>query len=99
MIRNAWLVDLQYRAVIFLWMLWGVTEPAIALGIIPPGDNAQATWTATSATMTSEMTRRYGNHAGPHTPPTHSEPSVPLRRSSIPAGFTVKAFVAWVSAW
>jgi ABC-2 type transport system permease protein len=33
LIRNAWLVDLQYRAVIFLWMLWGVTEPAIALGI------------------------------------------------------------------
>jgi ABC-2 type transport system permease protein len=33
MIRNAWLVDLQYRAAIVLWMLWGVTEPAIALGI------------------------------------------------------------------
>ena len=33
LIRNAWLVDLQYRASIALWMLWGVTEPAIALGI------------------------------------------------------------------
>ena len=33
LIRNAWLVDLQYRAAIMLWMIWGVTEPAIALGI------------------------------------------------------------------
>jgi ABC-2 type transport system permease protein len=33
LIRNAWLVDLQYRAAIGLWMLWGVTEPGIALGI------------------------------------------------------------------
>ncbi|MGH7700862.1 MAG: ABC transporter permease [Gemmatimonadales bacterium] len=33
LIRNAWLVDLQYRAAIFLWLLWGVMEPAIALGI------------------------------------------------------------------
>jgi ABC-2 type transport system permease protein len=33
MIRNAWLVDLQYRAAIALWVLWGVTEPAIALGL------------------------------------------------------------------
>jgi ABC-2 type transport system permease protein len=33
MIRNAWLVDLQYRAAIVLWMLWGLVEPAIALGI------------------------------------------------------------------
>ena len=33
LIRNAWLVDLQYRAAILLWVLWGVTEPAIALGI------------------------------------------------------------------
>jgi ABC-2 type transport system permease protein len=33
LIRNAWLVDFQYRAAIGLWMLWGVTEPAIALGI------------------------------------------------------------------
>jgi ABC-2 type transport system permease protein len=33
LIRNAWLVDLQYRASIILWVLWGVTEPAIALGI------------------------------------------------------------------
>ncbi len=33
LIRNAWLVDLQYRAAILLWVLWGVTEPGIALGI------------------------------------------------------------------
>src|SRR5207244_9027857 len=33
LIRSAWLVDLQYRASIVLWLLWGVTEPAIALGI------------------------------------------------------------------
>ena len=33
LIRNAWLVDLQYRASIVLWVLWGVTEPGIALGI------------------------------------------------------------------
>lgn len=33
LIRNAWLIDLQYRASILLWVLWGVTEPAIALGI------------------------------------------------------------------
>lgn len=33
LIRNAWLVDLQYRASIVLWVLWGVTEPAIALGL------------------------------------------------------------------
>src|SRR5437899_11537404 len=31
--RSAWLVDIQYRAAIVLWLLWGVTEPAIALGI------------------------------------------------------------------
>ena len=33
LIRSAWLVDLQYRVAIGLWMLWGVMEPAIALGI------------------------------------------------------------------
>ncbi len=33
LIRSAWLVDLQYRAAIAIWMLWNVTEPAIALGI------------------------------------------------------------------
>jgi ABC-2 type transport system permease protein len=32
-IRSAWLVDIQYRADIALWLLWGITEPAIALGI------------------------------------------------------------------
>ena len=33
LVRTAWLVDLQYRAAIAIWMLWNVTEPAIALGI------------------------------------------------------------------
>ncbi|HEX6966072.1 MAG TPA: ABC-2 family transporter protein [Gemmatimonadaceae bacterium] len=33
LVRAAWLVDLQYRASIAIWMLWGVTEPVIALGI------------------------------------------------------------------
>ncbi len=33
LVRSAWLVDLQYRAAIAIWMLWNVTEPAIALGI------------------------------------------------------------------
>lgn len=31
--RAAWLVDLQYRAAIGIWMLWGVVEPMISLGI------------------------------------------------------------------
>lgn len=33
LIRNAWLIDLQYRAAIGIWMVWGVVEPAVALGI------------------------------------------------------------------
>jgi ABC-2 type transport system permease protein len=33
MIRAAWMVDLQYRADITLFLLWGITEPAVALGI------------------------------------------------------------------
>lgn len=33
LVRNAWLVDLQYRASIAIWMLWGVMEPVISLGI------------------------------------------------------------------
>lgn len=33
LIRAAWLVDLQYRAAIAIWLLWGLTEPLIALGI------------------------------------------------------------------
>ena len=33
LIRAAWLVDLQYRATIAIWLLWGVLEPVIALGI------------------------------------------------------------------
>jgi ABC-2 type transport system permease protein len=33
LVRAAWLVDVQYRAAIGIWMIWGVLEPAIALGI------------------------------------------------------------------
>jgi ABC-2 type transport system permease protein len=33
LIRSAWLVDLQYPAAIAIWVLWNITEPAIALGI------------------------------------------------------------------
>jgi ABC-2 type transport system permease protein len=33
LVRAAWLVDLQYRAAILIWLLWGITEPVIALGI------------------------------------------------------------------
>jgi len=33
LIRAAWMIDLQYRADVFLWLLWGITEPAVALGI------------------------------------------------------------------
>lgn len=33
LIRVAWLVDMQYRAAIAIWMVWGILEPAIALGI------------------------------------------------------------------
>ena len=33
LVRNAWLVDVQYGATIAIWMLWGVLEPTIALGI------------------------------------------------------------------
>lgn len=33
LVRSAWLTDLQYRAGIALWLLWGVTEPLVALGI------------------------------------------------------------------
>lgn len=32
-VRAAWLVDLQYRAAIAIWILWGVVEPLVALGI------------------------------------------------------------------
>jgi ABC-2 type transport system permease protein len=32
-IRVAWLVDVQYRANIALWLMWGIAEPAVALGI------------------------------------------------------------------
>jgi ABC-2 type transport system permease protein len=32
-VRAAWLVDLQYRASIAIWLLWGLTEPLISLGI------------------------------------------------------------------
>lgn len=33
LIRSAWLVDLQYRAALMIWLLWGVIEPLISLGI------------------------------------------------------------------
>src|ERR1700732_5070312 len=33
LIRAAWLVDLQYGATIAIWLIWGVLEPTIALGI------------------------------------------------------------------
>ena len=33
LIRAAWLVDLQYRAAILIWMTWSVLEPLISLGI------------------------------------------------------------------
>jgi ABC-2 type transport system permease protein len=33
LVRIAWLVDIQYRAAITIWMVWGVLEPLIALGI------------------------------------------------------------------
>jgi ABC-2 type transport system permease protein len=33
LVRAAWLVDLQYRAAIAIWLFWGVMEPLIALGI------------------------------------------------------------------
>lgn len=33
LMRSAWLVDLQYRAAVVIWLLWGLTEPLISLGI------------------------------------------------------------------
>lgn len=33
LMRSAFLVDLQYRASIVIWLLWGITEPIISLGI------------------------------------------------------------------
>ena len=33
LIRTAWLVDLQYGASILIWLLWGITEPVVSLGI------------------------------------------------------------------
>jgi ABC-2 type transport system permease protein len=33
LLRSAFLVDLQYRASIVIWLIWGVTEPLISLGI------------------------------------------------------------------
>ena len=33
LLRTAFLVDLQYRASIVIWLFWGVTEPVISLGI------------------------------------------------------------------
>jgi ABC-2 type transport system permease protein len=33
LLRNAWLLDLQYRAAIGIWTIWGLVEPTLALGI------------------------------------------------------------------
>lgn len=33
LMRSAFLVDLQYRASVVIWLLWGITEPIISLGI------------------------------------------------------------------
>jgi len=33
LIRNSWLIDLQYRAAIGIWTAWGLVEPTLALGI------------------------------------------------------------------
>lgn len=33
LMRNAWLVDLQYRSAIAIWLVWGIMEPVISLGI------------------------------------------------------------------
>jgi ABC-2 type transport system permease protein len=33
LMRSAFLVDLQYRATIAIWLIWGITEPIISLGI------------------------------------------------------------------
>jgi ABC-2 type transport system permease protein len=33
LMRSAFLVDLQYRASIVIWLIWGITEPIISLGI------------------------------------------------------------------
>ncbi len=33
LIRTAWLVDLQYGATLAIWLLWGITEPVVSLGI------------------------------------------------------------------
>ena len=32
-LRAAWLVDLQYRADLVLWLVWGIVEPAVALSL------------------------------------------------------------------
>ena len=33
LMRSAFLIDLQYRASIVIWLIWGITEPIISLGI------------------------------------------------------------------
>jgi len=33
LMRSAFLIDLQYRASIAIWLVWGITEPIISLGI------------------------------------------------------------------
>jgi len=33
LVRAGWLVDLQYRAAVSIWLLWGLIDPLISLGI------------------------------------------------------------------
>lgn len=33
LVRTAWLVDVQYRAAILIWLFWGLIEPLISLGL------------------------------------------------------------------
>ncbi|MEP7087642.1 MAG: hypothetical protein ABI884_10080, partial [Gemmatimonadota bacterium] len=33
LLRSAFLVDLQYRASIAIWLVWGITEPIISFAI------------------------------------------------------------------
>ena len=56
LIRSAWLVDLQYRATIAIWLIWGIMEPVIALGIwwsIAGGGTVEGTAGRTSRATSS----------------------------------------------
>lgn len=33
LLRNAWLIDVQYRAAILIWLVWGLVEPLISLSL------------------------------------------------------------------